>query len=208
MVWQAYKEVRKNRGAGGVDGVSLKKFEEDLENNLYKIWNQMSSGSYFPPSVKAVSIPKKNGGERLLGVPTVSDRVAQTVVKQFIEPKLDPLFHPNSYGYRPDKSALEAVGTVRQRCWKYSWVLEFDIKGLFNNIPWDLINKAVQHHITEKWVLLYIDRWLKAPMDLEGKDQPRTKGTPQGSVVSPVLRIYFFTTRLTDGCRRHIRIVQ
>ena len=131
MIWQAYDSVKRKGGAGGVDGVSLKRFQENLEDNLYKVWNRMSSGSYFPPPVKAVSLPKKDGGTRTLGVPTVGDRVAQTVVAQFIEPKLEPLFHPDSYGYRPNKSALDAVGQVRQRCWEYKWVLEFDIRGFF-----------------------------------------------------------------------------
>ncbi len=135
LVYEAYKAVKSNRGAAGVDGQTIKMFEEGLECNLYKIWNRMSSGSYFPPPIRAVSIPKKNGGERILGVPTVGDRIAQMVVKQLIEPELDPIFLPDSYGYRPRKSALEAVGVTRERCWKYDWVLEFDIKGLFDNLP-------------------------------------------------------------------------
>ena len=132
MVWTAYKAVKANGGVGGVDGQSIEGFETDLENNLYKVWNHLASGSYFPPPVLAVAIPKKNGGERILGIPTVGDRVAQMVVKQFFEPKVDPIFHPDSYGYRPKKSAHDAIGRVRERCWKYDWVLEFDIKGLFD----------------------------------------------------------------------------
>ena len=185
MVWGAYKEVRSKRGAGGVDGQSLKDFGARMGDNLYKLWNRMASGTYFPPAVLAVPIPKKDGGERLLGIPTVTDRIAQTVVQQSIMPKLDRIFHPNSYGYRPNKSALQAVGVVRERCWKYDWILEFDIRALFDEIDHDLLLKAVRLHVKEKWILLYIERWLKAPMNRDGKDVPRTKGTPQGSVVSP-----------------------
>ena len=192
MVYEAYKAVKSNRGAAGVDEQSIERFEADLLRNLYKIWNRMSSGSYFPPPVRAVSIPKKSGGERILGVPTVADRVAQTVVKQVIEPILDPIFLADSYGYRPNKSALDAVGVTRQRCWKYDWVLEFDIKGLFDNIDHELLLRAVRKHITCKWALLYIERWLKAPMVQEdGTIVERSRGTPQGGVVSPILSNLF-----------------
>jgi RNA-directed DNA polymerase len=163
-----------------------------LKGNLYKLWNRMSSGSYFPPPVRAVSIPKKSGGERILGVPTVADRVAQTVVKQLIEPDLDPIFLADSYGYRPGKSALDAIGVTRERCWKYNWVLEFDIKGLFDNIDHELLLRAVRKHVKCIWALLYIERWLKAPMELEdGTRVERTCGTPQGGVVSPILSNLF-----------------
>src|SRR5215470_10768587 len=143
LVYEAYKAVQSNGGAAGVDGQTIEQFEADLKSNLYKIWNRMSSGSYFPPPVRAVSIPKKSGGQRILGVPTVADRVAQMVVKQVIEPILDPVFLADSYGYRPRKSALDAVGVTRERCWKYDWVLEFDIKGLFDNIDHELLLRAV-----------------------------------------------------------------
>ena len=192
LVYEAYKSVKSNRGAAGVDGQSLEQFEVDLSGNLYKIWNRMSSGTYFPPPVRAVSIPKKSGGERILGVPTVADRVAQMVVKQVIEPILDPIFLADSYGYRPNKSALDAVGVTRERCWKYDWVLEFDIKGLFDNIDHELLLRAVRKHVTCKWVLLYIERWLKAPMVQEdGTTIERSRGTPQGGVVSPILANLF-----------------
>ena len=191
MVWTAYLKVKANGGAGGVDGQSIDDLESDLKNNLYKIWNRMASGTYFPPLIKAVPIPKKDGGERILGVPTVGDRVAQMVVKEFIEPGIDRRFHPDSYGYRPFKSALQAVGTVRRRCWKYPWVLEFDIKGLFDNIDHDLLMKAVRFCTKEKWVLLYIERWLKSPMKKGGKVILRSKGTPQGGVISPILANLF-----------------
>ena len=191
LVYEAYKVVKSNRGAAGVDEQSIEQFEEDLTGNLYKIWNRMSSGTYFPPPVRAVPIPKKNGGERILGVPTVADRVAQMVVKQVIEPILEPIFLADSYGYRPKKSALDAVGVTRERCWKYNWVLEFDIKGLFDNIDHELLLRAVRKHITCKWALLYIERWLKAPMVKEGTTIERHCGTPQGGVVSPILANLF-----------------
>jgi retron-type reverse transcriptase len=192
LVYEAYKAVKSNRGAAGVDEQTIEQFQADLSGNLYKIWNRMSSGTYFPPPVRAVSIPKKSGGERILGVPTVADRVAQMVVKLVIEPILDPIFLPDSYGYRPNKSALDAVGATRERCWKYDWVLEFDIKGLFDNIDHELLLRAVQKHITCKWALLYIERWLKAPMVQEdGTTMERSRGTPQGGVVSPILANLF-----------------
>ena len=163
----------------------------NLGGNLYRIWNRMSSGSYFPPPVLAVSIPKKSGGQRILGVPTVSDRIAQMVVKQLIEPDLDPVFLPDSYGYRPRKSALDAVGVTRERCWKYDWVLEFDIKGLFDNIDHELLLKAVRKHVKCEWALLYIERWLTAPMGRDGVRLERNRGTPQGGVISPILSNLF-----------------
>ena len=190
-VYEAYKAVKSNKGAAGVDGQTIEQFEANLKGNLYKIWNRMSSGTYFPPPVRAVSIPKKSGGERILGVPTVSDRIAQMVVKQLIEPDLDPIFLPDSYGYRPRKSALDAVGVTRERCWKYDWVLEFDIKGLFDNINHELLLRAVRKHVKCKWALIYIERWLKAPMEQGGIRKERTLGTPQGGVISPILSNLF-----------------
>jgi RNA-directed DNA polymerase len=188
QVYEAYRAVKSNGGAAGVDGQTIEQFEADLKRNLYKIWNRMSSGSYFPPPVRAVPIPKKSGGQRILGVPTVADRVAQMVAKQVIEPSLDAVFLADSYGYRPGKSALDAVGVTRERCWKYDWVLEFDIKGLFDNIDHTLLMRAVRKHVTCQWALLYIERWLKAPMVNEaGERIERSRGTPQGGVVSPIL---------------------
>ena len=188
QVYEAYEAVKSNGGAAGGDGQTIEQFEADLKSNLYKIWNRMSSGSYFPPPVRAVSIPKKSGGQRILGVPTVADRVAQMVVKQVIEPDLDAVFLADSYGYRPGKSALDAVGVTRERCWRYNWVLEFDIKGLFDNIDHELLLRAVRKHVTCTWALLYIERWLKAPMvDEVGARIERNRGTPQGGVVSPIL---------------------
>jgi RNA-directed DNA polymerase len=190
-VYEAYKAVRSSKGGAGVDGQTIEAFEADLTGNLYRIWNRMSSGSYFPPPVRAVTIPKKNGGERILGVPTVGDRIAQMVVKQLIEPDLDPIFLKDSYGYRPGKSALEAVGVTRERCWKYDWVLEFDIKGLFDNISHELLLKAVRRHVKCQWALLYIERWLTAPMERDGHRVERNRGTPQGGVISPILSNLF-----------------
>jgi group II intron reverse transcriptase/maturase len=188
QVYEAYKAVKSKAGAAGVDGQTIEQFEADLKSNLYKIWNRMSSGSYFPPPVLAVAIPKKTGGDRILGVPTVADRVAQMVVKQVIEPSLEPIFLADSYAYRPSKSALDAVGVTRERCWKYDWVVEFDIKGLFDNIDHELLLRAVRKHVTCKWALLYIERWLTAPMMQEdGVLMERSRGTPQGGVVSPIL---------------------
>jgi RNA-directed DNA polymerase len=188
LVWEAYKLVRENKGAAGVDRETIEAFSEKLRDNLYKLWNRMSSGSYFPPPVRTVSIEKRGGGERRLGIPTVADRIAQAVVKMVLEPVVDPVFHVDSYGYRPGKSALEAVGTARRRCWKYDWVIDLDIKGFFDNLDHELVLRAVRKHTDCRWVLLYIERWLKAPAQLDdGSLEQRTKGTPQGGVISPLL---------------------
>lgn len=191
LVYDAYKAVKANAGSAGVDKETIADFEANLKDNLYRIWNRMSSGTYFPPAVKAVAIPKKTGGERILGVPTVGDRIAQMVAKQIIEPELESIFLADSYGYRPGKSALDAIGVTRQRCWKYDWVLEFDIKGLFDNISHELLLKAVHKHVKCKWVLIYIERWLKAPMERNGNRIERNCGTPQGGVISPILSNLF-----------------
>ena len=189
---EAYKLVKANAGAAGVDEQSLADFEENLKDNLYKLWNRMSSGCYFPPAVKAVPIPKKSGGKRILGVPTVGDRICQMVVKLLFEPLVEPYFLPDSYGYRLNKSALDAIGVTRQRCWHYDWLLEFDIRGLFDNISHELLMKAVRHHTQEKWLILYIERWIKAPMQQkDGTIVGRDCGTPQGGVISPVLSNLF-----------------
>ena len=184
--------MKANHGAAGVDEQSIAEFDKRVKDNLDKIWNRRSSGSYFPPPVRTVKIPKANGGERTLGIPTVSDRIAQMVVKSRWEPAVDPLFHPDSYGYRPGKSALEAVGQARQRCWKLDWVIDLDIKGFFDNIDHDLLMRAVKKHAKDKWVVLYIERWLKAPaQDEAGHVTERGKGTPQGGVISPLLANLF-----------------
>ena len=184
----AFKQVKANGGVAGVDGQTIEEFEEELDNNLYKLWNRMSSGSYFPKPVMRVEIPKGDGGTRPLGIPTVADRVAQTVVKMYLEPGLEEVFHPDSYGYRPGRSAVEAVGVARKRCWRYDWVLDLDIKGFFDSIDHELMMRAVRKHTEEKWVLLYIERWLTAPVAYEdGRTEERGKGTPQGGVISPLL---------------------
>lgn len=192
LVWEAYRRVKANRGAAGVDGESLAMFEKDLKGNLYKIWNRMSSGSYFPPPVRLVEIEKAGGGIRPLGIPTVGDRIAQTVVTMVLEPLLEPVFHPNSYGYRPGRSALDAVGVARTRCWRSDWVIDLDIKAFFDSLDWDLLERAVAHHCDLGWVRLYIGRWLRAPVQRpDGTTQQRTKGSPQGAVVSPLVANLF-----------------
>src|SRR5215468_9308121 len=191
-VWEAFKKVKANQGAAGVDGQTIAEFEADLSNNLYRLWNRMSSGSYFPPPVRRVDLPKGDGRTRPLGIPTVSDRVAQEVVKRYLEPRLEPAFHADSYGYRPGKSAIDAVRQARQRCWRYDWVLDLDVKAYFDSIDWELMLRAVRRHTNQPWVLLYIERWLKAPVQLEdGSVVPRMSGTPQGGVVSPILSNLF-----------------
>jgi len=165
LVWDAYRRVKVNRGAAGVDGESVMMFEKDLKRNLYKIWNRMSSGSYFPPAVRRVEIPKDNGSVRPLGIPTVGDRVAQTVVKMVLETIVEPVFHPDSYGYRPGKSALDAVSVARTRCWKANWVIDLDIKDFFGSISHKLVERAVAHHTDLAWVRLYVARWLRALFD-------------------------------------------
>jgi RNA-directed DNA polymerase len=204
VVFEAYKRVRANQGAAGVDGESIADFERDLKNNLYKIWNRMSSGSYFPPAVRSVEIAKKSGGKRKLGVPTVSDRIAQMVAKMYFEPEVDHHFHPDSYGYRPGKSAIEAVGMARKRCWRHNWVLDLDIKGFFDNIDHGLLMRAVRKHTDIQWLLLYIERWLKAPVQTEdGTFVSREKGSPQGSVISPLLANLFLHYALDEWMRRN-----
>lgn len=205
QVWEAYKRVKANQGAAGVDGQSIVGFEEDLENNLYKLWNRLASGSYFPPPVRRVEIPKEDGREtRPLGIPTVSDRVAQAVAKAYLEPEVETHFHPDSYGYRPGKSAIEAVGVARQRCWRYDWVLDLDIRRYFDSIDHELLMRAVRRHTDCNWVLLYIERWLKAPVQWEdGTLEPREQGTPQGSVISPLLANLFLHYAFDTWMRRN-----
>jgi len=191
-VFEAYKQVKANKGAEGIDRQSMPVFEENVKDNLYKLWNRLSSGSYFPLPVLGVSIPKSDGGQRLLGIPTIGDRIAQTVVKRHLEPLVDPHFHKDSYGYRPNKSALDAVGVARKRCWRYDWVIDLDIKGFFDNLDHNLIMHAVKKHTDCPWILLYIERWLKVPLQhADGSIVERNKGTPQGGVISPLLTNIF-----------------
>lgn len=224
-VMAAWEKVRANKGAHGVDDETIDDFEKDLKNNLYCLWNRMSSGTYFPSAVRAVEIPKSDGKKRLLGIPTVSDRIAQTVVKMHLEPSVEPVFHEDSYGYRPKKSALDAVATARQRCWKFNWVIDLDIKGFFDNLNHELMLKALFAHTKEKWIHLYVERWLKAPMQKEeGELIERNKGTPQGGVISPLLANLFMHyafdkwvqrnfpevkfERYADDCLAHCRTQQ
>jgi RNA-directed DNA polymerase len=187
-VWEAYRRVKANKGAAGVDEQSIAEFEGDLSGNLYKLWNRLSSGSYLPPPVRAVEIPKRDGSSRMLGVPTVADRIAQTVVAAYLEPGVEPHFHPDSYGYRPGRSALDAVEVCRERCWRSDWVLDMDIRSFFDSVPHDLVLRAVAHHTDQRWVLLYVERWLKAPLERgDGSLVERDRGTPQGSAISPLL---------------------
>jgi len=209
LVWDAFQRVKANGGSAGVDNESIEAFEKNLGDNLYTLWNRMGSGSYFPPPVKAVPIPKKSGGTRMLGVPTVADRVAQTVVKLVLEPALEPVFDRDSFGYRPGRSALDAVALVRRRSWDYDWVVEFDIKGLFDNIDHELLLRALRKHCRNPWVLLYLGRWLKAPMaTAEGTLVARERGTPQGGVVSPLLANLFLHDALDAWLRREMRSVR
>jgi RNA-directed DNA polymerase len=192
LVWEAWRRVKANRGAAGVDEESIQAFEANLRDNLYKVWNRMSSGSYIPPPVRAVEIPKKKGGSRMLGVPTVADRVAQTVAYLYLEPEVERVFHPDSYGYRPRRSAHDALRTCRQRCWRYDWVLDLDLKSFFDSLDHSLVLKAVAHHTNLRWILLYVERWLKAPLQLEdGTLKRRDRGSPQGSAISPALANIF-----------------
>jgi RNA-directed DNA polymerase len=192
LVWEAYRKVAANKGAAGVDGQSIAEFERDLKGNLFKLWNRLSSGSYFPPPVRAVEVPKKAGGIRVLGIPTVADRIAQTVVCMVLEPEAEQVFHPDSYGYRPGRSALQAVATARLRCWENDWVIDMDIQAFFDTVPWDLVLKAVRRHTRQAWILLYVRRWLEAPLQrTDGTVVRRTMGTPQGSALSPLLANLF-----------------
>jgi RNA-directed DNA polymerase len=204
QVWDAYKRVKANRGAAGVDAQTIAQFEEDLSNNLYKLWNRMASGSYMPQAVRRVELPKPDGGIRPLGIPTISDRIAQTVAKQYLEPALEAIFHEDSYGYRPGKSAHQALDRARRRCWDYAWVIDLDIKAFFDTIDHDLLLRAVRWHTNESWVLLYVQRWLEAPVELEdGQRHVRSMGTPQGGVISPLLANLFLHYVFDMWMQRH-----
>jgi len=187
MVWEAYKRVRANKGAAGIDEVTITKFEEKLADNLYVIWNRMSSGSYFPPSVKRVGIPKGNGKIRELGIPTVGDRTAQMVVKEYLEPRYEEIFSNNSFGYRPCKSAHQALDQCVHNCRRHAWLIDLDIEGFFDNLQHDKMMELLEKKVEEKWVKMYVSRWLRASVLIEGKEQSRVKGTPQGGVISPLL---------------------
>ena len=210
LLWEAYRSVKENKGAAGVDGRSIEDFESDLRNNLYKIWNRMSSGTYFPPPVRAVEIPKPHGGgTRILGVPTVADRIAQTVVARALEPRTEQIFHDDSCGYRPGRSPLMAVEKCRERCWKKDWILDLDVQKFFDSVDHDLMVKAVEANTDQKWVVLYVRRWLKAPMQLpDGTVVERDRGTPQGSAVSPVLANLFMNYAFDRWLEREFPTVE
>ena len=192
LIYEGWKEVKSNKGSAGIDEIGIEGYEGKLGSNLYKLWNRMSSGSYFPKPVKLVEIPKSNGGKRPLGIPTVDDRIAQAAVVKAIMPELDKVFHEDSYGFRPNKSAHDAIAKADERCWRYSWVLDMDISKFFDTIDHELLMKAVRRHVTERWMLLYIERWLKVPYQLkDGTLIKRTMGVPQGSVIGPVLANLF-----------------
>ena len=202
-VFEAYRRVKANKGAGGVDGMSMEQFEQDRNNHLYKLWNRLSSGSYFPPPVKLVEIDKKDGGVRPLGIPTVADRIAQTVVAAELGEKVEPIFDPDSYGYRPGRSAHDALEVCRQRCWKFDWVVDLDVKSFFDSVEHQLMLKAVAHHTDQRWILLYVERWLTAPLELQdGTLVERDRGTPQGSAISPVLANLYLHYALDIWMRR------
>jgi group II intron reverse transcriptase/maturase len=191
LVWDAWLKVKSNGGAAGADGITIEQFEEDVKNRLYVLWNRMSSGSYFPGPVRAVEIPKKRG-TRVLGIPNVVDRIAQTVAVMALEPNVERVFHEDSYGYRPGRSPQQAVGVCRARCFKRDWVVDLDVRAFFDSVPWDLMLKAVACHTDSKWVLLYVERWMKAPMLMpDGSKVPRAMGTPQGGPISPMIANVF-----------------
>jgi RNA-directed DNA polymerase len=193
MIWAAYKKVKANKGSGGVDNVSMEEFDAERSKHLYKLWNRMASGCYFPPPVKEVEIGKPDGGTRKLGIPTIADRVGQMAIRDYIETRLEKIFHPNSYGYRPGRSAHQALASVRENCWKYDWVIDLDIKGFFDNIPHDKLMLAVDKHVPENWVRMYIKRWLCSPVLTKSGSliKKQGKGTPQGGVISPLLANLF-----------------
>jgi RNA-directed DNA polymerase len=191
LIWAAWLKVKSNGGAAGADGVTIEQFEVRLADNLYRLWNRMTSGSYFPGPVRAVEIPKK-GGTRVLGIPNVIDRVAQSAAVLALEPNVEKVFHNDSYGYRPGRSPVDAVRVCRKRCFQKDWVVDMDVKAFFDSVPWDLMLKAVARHTTQRWVMLYVERWLKAPMlRPDGTLADRTKGTPQGGPISPLIANIF-----------------
>ena len=208
VVWKAYLKVKSNQGAGGIDNVTIEAFDKEVGKNLYKLWNRMSSGSYMPSAVKLVEIPKGNGEMRPLGIPSVSDRVAQMCAVLLLEPIIDPLFHESSYAYRPNRSAHQAVEAARRRCWRYDWVLDLDIRKFFDTIDHELLMKAVKRHTSEPWILLYIERWLKVPYQTrDGQQIKRESGVPQGSVIGPLLANLFMHYTFDEWMKRNYPLI-
>jgi group II intron reverse transcriptase/maturase len=209
QVKSAYAKVKANGGRGGVDGIELSDYEANRVNNLYKLWNRMASGSYHPLAVRSVEIPKSDGSKRLLGIPTIDDRIAQQVVKDVIEPRMESLFDIDSYGYRPHKSAHDAIGQCRTRCFKQPYVIDLDIKGFFDNIDHALMMQVMHYYVSEKWVLLYVERWLKSPLQrTTGEIIERTQGTPQGGVISPLLANMFLHVVFDGWMRQHFPLIK
>lgn len=206
MVWNSYQKVVAKDGGAGIDRESIQMFNEKMADNLYKLWNRMTSGSYFPPPVRTVLIPKKQGGYRPLGIPTVSDRIAQGVVKDYLEPAMESIFHNSSFGYRPGRSAHDALVQCQSNCEEYGWVIDLDIKGFFDNISHKIMMDLLQGQTQEKWVLLYVERWLKAGVEQEdGSIVARIKGTPQGGVASPLLANLYLHHAFDMWMQEHYR---
>lgn len=213
MVWESYKKVKSNKGSSGIDSVSLEGYAEDLPGNLYKLWNRLSSGSYFPQPVKEVEIPKGDGRKRKLGIPTISDRIAQQVIKDYLEPRLEGVFHKSSYGYRPDRNAHQALQEVRENVWKQDWVIDMDVKSFFDEVSHELLNKALSKHVEENWVMMYINRWLSCPIQKADRSlvQREGKGTPQGGVISPLLAnlyLHYVLDKWMDKTHPGVRFVR
>lgn len=202
MVWQAYKKVKSNKGSAGIDQMSWEDLDKDHSKHLYKLWNRLTSGSYFPLPVKQVEISKKDGGVRKLGVPTLLDRIAQQVVRQHLERQLEPIFHESSFGYRPGRNAHQAVKQSQLNCFGNDFVVDLDIKGFFDNIDHDLMMKALKHYCKDEWVGMYVSRWLKAGIMAEGEYLKTSAGTPQGGVVSPLLANLYLHVAFDEWMRK------
>src|SRR3954454_1184129 len=204
MVMEAYKKVKANKGAAGIDEVSWQDLDKDLSQQLYKLWNRLTSGSYFPKPVRQVSIPKSAGGVRKLGIPTIADRIAQQVVRTHLERIVEPCFHQNSYGYRRGRSQHDAVEKAMSNAMINDWVIDLDIKSCFDTIDHELLLKAVGHYCKEEWALMYITRWLKSGIvQQDGVYTDSLMGTPQGGVISPLLSNIFLHVVFDGWMEKH-----